>query len=124
MTSRKVWRLAASSIAIALLVSACASGSSFLSGPGESFAVNGNYRGVADCTFGKIRMGQAAGLKQSVVPGEQKILLTLEIGSSRYWEMTFTPSGGATNVSISTSISSGPYPAERAMQTARSCAAR
>jgi hypothetical protein len=116
-------RLIGSSLAIALLVSACAGGSGLLSG-GESFVVNGNYRGIADCTFGKIRMVQAAGLTQSVVPNEQKILLTFETGGSQHWEMTFTSAGGATNVSISASLSSGPYPAERAMQTARSCAAR
>gem|GEM_PF-5037398 len=37
----------------------------------------------------------AGGLTQSVVPGEQKILLTLSTGGSQHWEMTFTPSGGA-----------------------------
>jgi len=58
--------------------------------------MNGNLRGAADCTFGKIRMAQpAGGLTQSVVPGEQKILLTLSTGGSQHWEMTFTPSGGA-----------------------------
>jgi hypothetical protein len=113
-----------SSLAIALLVSACAGGNAFLSGANESIVVNGNHRGIADCTFGKIRMAQAKGLKQSFVPGEQKILLTLETGGSRHWEMTFTPAGGATNVSISASSSAGPYPADRALQTARSCAAR
>jgi hypothetical protein len=111
------------SLALALLVSACAGGSGFLSG-GDSFVVNGNFRGIADCTFGKIRIGQATGLTQSVVPGEQKVLLTLEIGGNRHWEMTFTPAGGAANVSISASLSSGPYPAEKAAQAARSCAAR
>lgn len=117
-------RLAASSLAISVLVSACAGGSGLLSGAGETVVVNGNFRGIADCTFGKIRMAQATGLKQSVVPNEQKVLVTLETGGSRNWEMTFTPAGGSTNVSISTGLSSGPYPAERAMQTARSCAAR
>jgi hypothetical protein len=113
-----------SSLAIALLVSACAGGNAFLSGASESIVVNGNHRGIADCTFGKIRMAQATGLKQSFVPGEQKILLTLETGGNRHWEMTFTPAGGGTNVSISASSSAGPYPADRALQTARSCAAR
>jgi hypothetical protein len=117
-------RIAVSSLVISVLVSACVGGSGFLSGGADSIVVNGPLRGVADCTFGKIRMGQATGLTQSIVPGEQKILLTLEIGASRYWEMTFTPAGGATNVSISASISSGPYPADRALQAARSCAAR
>jgi hypothetical protein len=116
-------RLASSSLAVSVLVSACAGGSGFLSG-GESFVVNGNFRGIADCTFGKIRMAQATGLRQSVVSGEQKILVTLETGGSQNWEMTFTPAGGATNVSISASLSSGPYPADKAAQTARSCAAR
>ncbi len=93
-------------------------------GGSESIVVNGPLRGVADCTFGKIRMGQPTGLTQSVVPGEQKILLTLATGGSQHWEMTFTPAGGSTNVSISTSLSSGPYPAEKAIQAARGCAAR
>lgn len=95
-----------------------------MGGPGQSFVVNGNHRGIADCTFGKIRMGQPTGLKQSFVPNEQRILLTLEIGATRHWEMTFTPAGGATNVSITAGgLSGGPYPADRAAQSARSCAA-
>jgi hypothetical protein len=122
--SAKIWRLTASSAAIAFLISACAGGSGFLSGGAESIVVNGNFRGIADCTFGKIRMAQTTGLKQSVAPNEQKVLLTLETGGLQHWEMTFTPSGGSTNVSISASISAGLYPSERAMQTARSCAAR
>lgn len=113
-----------SSLALAAVVSACAGGSG-LSGAGENVVVSGPYRGIADCTFGKIRMAQAAGLKQSVVPNEQKILLTLESGSTQHWEMTFTPAGAtATNVAISGSLSAGPYPADKALQTARSCAAR
>jgi hypothetical protein len=120
---KSIWRIATSSFAIAFLISACAGGSGFLSG-GDSFVVNGNFRGIADCTFGKIRMAQATGLTQSVVPGEQKILVTLATGGSQNWEMTFTPAGGATNVSISASLSSGPYPADKAAQAARSCAAR
>ena len=110
-------------LSLAALVSACAGGSGLLSG-GDNVVVNGPYRGIADCTFGKIRMAQPTGLTQSIVPNEQKILLTLEVGSSRYWEMTFTPAGGSTNVSISASIGSGPYPADKAIQAARSCAAR
>lgn len=125
MKSPEVWRLAASSFAIAFLISACAGGSGFLSGAGDQFVANGNYRGIADCTFGKIRMAHAAGLKQSVVPNEQKILVTLESGSTQHWEMAFTPAGAtATNVAISGSLSAGPYPADKALQTARSCAAR
>ncbi|MBX3519952.1 MAG: hypothetical protein KF835_08015 [Xanthobacteraceae bacterium] len=96
-----------------------------MGGASDQFVLNGNYRGIADCTFGKIRMAQAAGLKQSVVPNEQKILVTLESGSTQHWEMTFTPAGAtATNVAISGSLSAGPYPADKALQTARSCAAR
>lgn len=95
-----------------------------MSGPAETIVVNGPYRGVADCTFGRIRMGQPTGLTQSIVPNEQKILLTLEIGSSRHWEMTFTPAGGSTSVAISASLSAGPYPVEKALQAARGCAAR
>jgi hypothetical protein len=119
-----IWRLATSSLATAVLISACAGGSGFIGGSGQQSVVNGNLRGVADCTFGKIRMAQPTGLTQSVVPGEQKILITFNSGSTQHWEMTFTPSGGATNVSISAGLSSGPYPADRAAQTARSCAAR
>ena len=56
---------------------------------------------------------------------EQKIVLSLEAGTTRYWELTFAPDGAlSTSVTISQANTGGRFPAEKAAQAARSCAAR
>jgi len=91
----------------------------------ERFVISGDYQKVADCAFGAIRKIEYAAVQRTEVPTQRKILVALDTGQVRYWELAFSPApdnARATLVEVSSARTMwGPYPSQKAVDAARGC---
>lgn len=91
--------------------------------PVQTLTIKGDYQKKAACVFNKVREQEYTGAHKTDLPTEGQIIVSLEAGYSKYWELTFSSAGAeGTRVQVSAAQTLvGPFPTKAAIEAVRSC---
>lgn len=105
-------------------LSACGGPGQLLSQtPVDTIEANRPYEKLAACVFERLNHQQGSGVHKADLPTENMIRITLESGSTKFWELTFYRVGAnQTRIEIFAAQTMwGPFPIDQAMPEVRAC---
>ena len=108
-------------IAMVIALTASTSALALNQTPVENATLSGQYAALANCAYPRLDKALGTGIKKIDLQNETR--LALENGGVRYWELTFTPAGKATSISLTAAQTLwGPFGTKEIMPIVRSCA--